>query len=1294
MRGRTLLRWVAMFATTILVAASLLAIPAGERVAEAATLPPGFQESIVFSGLASPMAVEFASDGRVFVAEKSGLIKVFDNLTDTTPTIFADLNVNVFNYWDRGLMDIALDPQFPANPYVYVLYAYDHELGSSAPPPRWGTPGVYSDTCPTPPGPTDNGCVVSGRLSRLHAEGNVMTGPEQVLVEDWCQQFQSHSLGGLAFGADGALYVTSGEAAHTGKVDYGQFGDPLNPCGDPPVGVGGTQTKPTAQGGALRSQDLRTMSDPVGLDGTLLRIDPATGLGLPGNPLAGSADLNARRIVGYGLRNPFRFTVRPGTSEAWISDVGWGAWEEINRLATPGVEPMRNYGWPCFEGAGRQTTWDGLNFDMCENLYAEAGAVTSPYFTYAHNTAMVPGDTCSTGSSATTGLAFYQGGSYPASYDDALFFGDYGRDCIYVMFKGANGLPDPASVAPFVSPAANPVDLKIGPAGDLFYVDIQGGTVRRIRYTDGNQPPTAVATATPTSGGVPLTVQFNASGSSDPDPGDTISFDWDLNGDGTFGDSTSPTPQYTYTVAGSYTAQVRVTDNHGAASLASVVVSAGNTPPSATIDVPLSTTTWKVNDQITFSGGATDQQDGDLPPSALTWSLVMQHCPSTCHQHAIQTFDGVSSGSFVAPDHEYPSYLELRLTATDSGGLQDTKTVRLDPQTTTVSWRSEPSGLSLTVGASSQVTPFDRQVIVGSTTTVDAASPQTLGGQGYEFASWSDGGARSHDVLATASPATYTATFNPTATSGPIVVEAESPSGNITRAGHTWTPRTDKPGYAGDSFMRNEPDNGALVETGYTTGSPELQYNVQLSQPGTYYVWLRGFAANTSGDSLHVGMDGQAVATADRMTMSTYNAWEWFKTTMDGPPATLAVAAGGQHAINVWMREDGFRLDRVLLTTDPNYVPTGVGPPVNTGSNPVPVVTDMDPVSANAGGPAFTLSVSGSGFVNGSVVNWNGSARPTTYVSSTSVTAAISAADIATAGSATVTVVNPAPGGGTSSGLVFTINDIPPNPAPTLSGLSPSSAQAGSPGLTLTVNGSNFVSGTTVQWNGAARTTSFVSSGQLTASIPASDLASAGTAQVTVVNPAPGGGTSNAQGFTITPSNVLFSDDFEDEPVGSVPSGWTATGGGTWAVAQAGSKIVEQTAVTAANLELCAGSLAWTDYTVRAAARAPSDASYFGILGRHHDANNTYMLVLKNGNTWQFGKRVNGTFTSLALGTFAYTPGSWYTLELGFSGTTITVKINGQVVRTLTDASFTSGNVGFRTNALTAYDDVTVTAMS
>ena len=366
--------WIALLAA-ILAAAVLVLLAPGS--ANAGTLPSGFQESTVFSGLTNPTNVEFSQDGRVFVAEKSGLIKVFDGLSDTTPTTFADLRTKVHNFWDRGLLGFALAPNFPSDPDVYVLYTHDAAIGGTA--PRWGQPGVTSDRCPTPPGPTADGCVVSGRLSKLTASGNTMTGSEQVLIEDWCQQYPSHSIGALAFGADGALYVSGGDGASFNFVDYGQDGSPLNPCGDPPGGAGATLTPPTAEGGALRSQDLRTSGDPVGLDGAILRVNPETGEALPNNPLFGNSDPNARRIIAYGLRNPFRITIRPGTNEVWAGDVGWNFWEEINRVADPGGA-VENFGWPCYEGVQRQSGYDGANLNICENLYSQQGAVTDPYF--------------------------------------------------------------------------------------------------------------------------------------------------------------------------------------------------------------------------------------------------------------------------------------------------------------------------------------------------------------------------------------------------------------------------------------------------------------------------------------------------------------------------------------------------------------------------------------------------------------------------------------------------------------------------------------------------------------------------------------------------------------------------------------------------------------------------------------------------------------------------------------------------------------------------------------------------
>ena len=1126
------------------VIAVVLVATLGARAAHTGTPPAGFQESVVFSGLTNPTVVRFAPDGRVFVAEKSGLIKVFDGLTDATPTVFADLRTNVYNFWDRGLLGLALAPNFPTSPYVYVTYTYDHVLGDANPPPKWGTAGATSDPCPSPPGATSDGCVVSARLSRLQAEGDTMTGTEQVLIEDWCQQYPSHSIGAVEFGPDGMLYVTAGEGASFTLVDYGQNGSPLNPCGDPPGGVGATLTAPTAEGGALRSQDLRTTGDPVTLDGAVLRVDPSTGAAASGNPLATHADPNARRIIAYGLRNPFRFAFRPGTSELWIGDVGWGEWEEINRIPNPTDSVIENFGWPCYEGNPRQPGYDAANLDICEDL--SPSAVTGPFFAYQHISEVVPGETCPIGSSSISGLSFEfspTASTYPPAYQRALFFADYSRDCIWVIKKDANGVPAPGLIETFVADAANPVNLEFGPGGDLFYVDFDGGTIRRIAATtaadkaagkpasassiygagfepgkavDGSSatrwssafadsqwwqvdlggthsvdsvtlnwedayasryqvltsldgtsftlaaeetistpnwkttsftarnaryvrvlgitratpygisfwdaqvfgpadssssPPESTApppiagsaqqgqTLTASSGtwtnspssfayqwqrcdsagtncssiaGATATIYrltatevgstirvrvtaANAAGSGTAtssqtaivvedkaagkpasassiygagfEPGkavddtsatrwssafadsqwwqvdlgtarsvDSVTLNWEIayasqyqiltSPDGTsftlaaeetigtpgwkttsfttrnaryvrvlgitratpYGisfwdaqvvgpadssDTTRPTvttvtpgdaaigvvttsnvtasfsepmdpttisvstftlikqgtpaipvaavvnydaasqtatlnPNSDLDAGGTYTATVKggaggVKDVAGNALASDVswtfTTAAGtNQPPAPVIDSPPSTTTWKVGDSISFSGHATDPEQGDLPASALSWKLLIQHCPSTCHAHTIQTWSSVASDSFSAPDHEYPSYLELELTATDSSSATATTTVRLDPMTAVLTFVSTPSGLQLAVNGASSTTQFTRTVIRGSTNSVSAATPQTSNGCDWAFGSWSDGGAQTHQIVATAST-TYAATY-------------------------------------------------------------------------------------------------------------------------------------------------------------------------------------------------------------------------------------------------------------------------------------------------------------------------------------------------------------------------------------------------------------------------------------------------------------------------------------------------------------------------------------------------------
>ena len=192
--------------------------------------------------------------------------------------------------------------------------------------------------------------MADGRLFRFQITPNntVVAGSEQTLIAgNWCQQFTSHSIGTIEFGPNGELYVGAGDGANFIAADYGQlFGAESR----------GTRVEtrrfvwaaPAARHQPGWSHPKPGPTRPRRL-GHVRWVDsagnPDTGAAFSGNPGGAGDD----RIVAYGLRNPFRFTVRPGSNELWIGDVGWSAWEEIDRHQNPATQ-VRNFGWPCFEG--------------------------------------------------------------------------------------------------------------------------------------------------------------------------------------------------------------------------------------------------------------------------------------------------------------------------------------------------------------------------------------------------------------------------------------------------------------------------------------------------------------------------------------------------------------------------------------------------------------------------------------------------------------------------------------------------------------------------------------------------------------------------------------------------------------------------------------------------------------------------------------------------------------------------------------------------------------------------------
>jgi glucose/arabinose dehydrogenase len=744
--------WRAVTAVAILAAVLALVVPNAESA-----IDNRFTVETVLSGLTQPTNVEFAPDGRIFVAEKSGIVKVFDALGDPTPSVFVDLRSRVHDFQDRGLLALELHPDWENTPYVYAGFTYDGPVGKTA--PTYGTAAGVGEQCDL----VGEECLASTQVLRFTASSNTASN-EKLILWGYCEPNRTHGVGDLQFAPDGSLYLSHGESAWGTYVNYGQAaqGRPVNPCGDPNGSVGTAPTLPNAEGGMLVAQDLRTLGDPVGLHGALIRINPETGAGYASNPLGSSSDPNARRIVGFGLRNPFRFTFRPGTDDTYIGDVGWKSWEEIDRIPNPpsriaagdpNAAKADNFGWPCYEGRDPMPGMQSLGTTICNNLYGDTtNPASAPFLTYAHTSQPAPGVCQANASGAVSGLAFYQGSTYPAEYHGALFFTDYAKGdpsypgCLYAIPAGPNGVPDVTKVREVLRVGV-PVDLESGPGGDLYYVDIAAGTVNRIRSTSAAPPPVADLEVTPSSGPAPLEVTLDASGSFDPLKAG-LTYLWDFDGDGTNDLSTGdPVTVTVYDTPGSFTARVTVRDADGRTSSATAMVLPGNSPPVPVIESPLPGARWSVSDRVEFTGAATDHEDGDLAGDDLTWNVILHHCPGgeACHTH----FAGSGTGSSLPvtlPEHEMTSWIEATLTATDSHGEKASTVLELQPKTVKLTVKANVAALPFTFNSEAHTAPYSESVIANSTNTITFPSVVTVGGVTRRFSAWNTPGDRALTV--------------------------------------------------------------------------------------------------------------------------------------------------------------------------------------------------------------------------------------------------------------------------------------------------------------------------------------------------------------------------------------------------------------------------------------------------------------------------------------------------------------------------------------------------------------------
>jgi glucose/arabinose dehydrogenase len=555
----------------------------------------------------------FAPDGRIFTWEKPGVVRIIKNgVLLSTP--FIDLRARVNQAGDRGLLGLALDPNFASNGFVYLLYVHETTGNSSDLSPKTARlTRIKADAANPDRAQADSEVVLLGKISTAPCSSS------PVGADCMGSDSTAHTIGTVRFGADGKIYVGMGDGSAFSFADERAF----------------------------RTQDLNYYN------GKILRLNP-DGTAPSDNPFYdGNPNSVRSKVYAYGLRNPFRFTNKPGSSEVYIGDVGAAKFEEINRGRGA------NFGWPCYEGNDPQFTFTNAFPQRCAQI--PASSVTKPLYSYPWNG----------GASIVVG-PFYTGTKYPTQFRNNLFFADFVQGFIRrAVFDASNNL---TSVESFATGVESPVHLEQGPDGFLYYLAIVSGELKRIRFS--GSAPLATATATRPSVSNPYTIAFSSAGSTDPNGG-ALTYLWDF-GDGTTSTSANPTHTYSATGVRTFTAKLTVTNAQGLTGSDTIDVVVGGRPPVATITAPANNTRIPIGTRVTFTGTASDA-DETLPTSALKWTVLLHHNE---HIHPGVTATG-TSGSFVVEDHGETSdtyFYEIVLTVTDSAGLTDTKRVNVLPE--------------------------------------------------------------------------------------------------------------------------------------------------------------------------------------------------------------------------------------------------------------------------------------------------------------------------------------------------------------------------------------------------------------------------------------------------------------------------------------------------------------------------------------------------------------------------------------------------------------------------------------
>ena len=674
---------VAVLALTLGTAGAALAGPASahdgvdhgaEAGAEAALDWSNYEKITLTKDTGEPIDMAVMPDGKVLTTARNGDIRLTNPDAGTTKVVNT---VPVYSNSEDGMQTITLDPDFDTNKWVYLYYA---PRTMTAPYVTTTPTGSAPNTLPAGQDPATYWDQWKGynQLTRVKwddAAGALDLATEQVIIKVEQQRGQCcHVAGDVDFDADGNVYLATGDntpASTPGANGFAPNNDApgFNPGFDSRRGAGNTND--------LRGKILRIS---VQADGSY--TIPAGNLFAPGTAKT------RPEIFAMGLRNPFRIEVDPETNSVSWGDygpdagapnaergpMGYVEWQ------TTAINKPVNGGWPYCTGP-TPTTTSGTSprRPRARSSTVVPGARTTragtpvwPSFPRPPRRTLYYGDNNThqpwpeltdfgpAGGQGPMGGPVYHYDAanpsttkFPEYWDEKAFFAEFSQDYLAVFdVQWPNGpvdhithfLPNSALETNGQAITDSPIDIEFGPDGSLYVLDYGDGFFRanpdaglyRIDYSPGNKAPTARISAEPISGsGVPLTVNFNGSTSSDPEGG-ALTYEWDFTGDGTF-DATGVAASHTYTTLGSYTARLRVTDPQGRIGITSKVISVGNVAPSIATSTP-NGGFFDWGQAVPFVVTTNDPEDGTATVcSRVAWTFGLGH---DVHAHPLSQGTG------------------------------------------------------------------------------------------------------------------------------------------------------------------------------------------------------------------------------------------------------------------------------------------------------------------------------------------------------------------------------------------------------------------------------------------------------------------------------------------------------------------------------------------------------------------------------------------------------------------------------------------------------------------------------